>query len=196
MTRQELLEALKKSESDNQYLQFRIDQLTRMIFEAKEEEPVKTEEIAYTRQKKERKDHPGRMPLPSHLPVQEIVLEPSEDTTGMKCLGNEVTDQLEFIPAKLYIKRYIRPRYIKPEDESLQTFKGVIASLPDFIAEKCIAGPGLLAQIIVDKYVDHLPIHRQLQRFAREDVHIPSNTMNGWQDKVSRSIELLYKRQL
>ncbi|QGY46941.1 hypothetical protein GM418_25755 [Maribellus comscasis] len=72
-----------------------------------------TKTITYTREKKGRKNHPGRIPLPDHLPVEEIVLEPEEDTTGMKCIGREVTDQLELVPAKFFIKRFIRPKYIR-----------------------------------------------------------------------------------
>jgi len=131
MSYEQLLEASKKLESDNsklevknrhlksetQYLQFRLDQLNRLLFGAKrerfvsneingqislpfevEEKPAEEQEketITYTREKKARKNHPGRIPLPDHLPVEEIILEPEEDTTGMKCIGREVTDQLE-----------------------------------------------------------------------------------------------------
>lgn len=158
------------------------------------EEPEK-ETITHTREKQGRKNHPGRIPLPDHLPVEEIVLEPEEDTTGMKCIGKEVTDQLELVPAKLFIKRYIRPKYIKPEDEETLTHTGVIAPLPIFPIEKGIAGPGLLAQVMVDKYVDHLPIYRQVQRFARENVRIPANTINGWQDFISGLLWPLFEKQ-
>ena len=224
MVQEELLQAAKELEvknrhlkSENQYLQFRIDQLNRLIYGAKrerfvsnethgqislpfevEEKPIKEQEketITYTREKKGRKNHPGRIPLPDHLPVEEIVLEPEEDTTGMKCIGREVTDQLELVPAKLFIKRFIRPKYIKPEDEETLTHTGVIAPLPDFPIEKGIAGPGLLAQIMVDKYVDHLPIYRQVQRFARENVRIPANTINGWQDSISGLLQPLFEKQ-
>lgn len=203
--------------SENQYLQFRIDQLVRLIYGAKrerflsnethgqmslpfdaEEKPIEEQEketITYIRKKKDRKNHPGRIPLPDHLPVEEIVLEPQEDTTGMKCIGKEVTDQLELVPAKLFIKRYIRPKYIKPGDEETLTHTGVIAPLPVFPIEKGIAGPGLLAQIMVDKYVDHLPVYRQLQRFARENVRIPANTINGWQDSISGLLWPLFEKQ-
>jgi len=201
MVQEELLQTAKELEvknrhlkSENQYLQFRLDQLNRLIFGAKrerfvsnethgqislpfevEEKPAEEQEketITYTREKKARKNHPGRIPLPSHLPVEEIVLEPDEDTTDMKCIGKEVTDQLELVPAKLFIKRYI-----------------------DFPIEKGIAGPGLLAQVIVDKYVDHLPIYRQVQRFARENVRIPANTINGWQDSISGLLWPLFEKQ-
>jgi transposase len=207
----------RRLESENQYLQFRLAQLNRLIFGAKRErfvssetygqmslpfeaekkpaEEQEKETITYTRQKKARKNHPGRIPLPDHLPVEEIVLEPEEDTTGMKCIGKEVTDQLELVPAKLFIKRYIRPKYIKPEDDETLTHAGLIARLPVFPIEKGIAGPGLLAQIMVDKYVDHLPIYRQVQRFARENVRIPANTINGWQDSISGLLQPLFEKQ-
>jgi transposase len=224
MVQEELLQRAKELEaknrqlkSENQYLQFRLDQLNRLIYGAKRERfvsnethaqmslPFETEEksaeeqeketITYIRKKKARRNHPGRISLPDHLPVEEIVLEPEEDTSGMKCIGKEITDQLELVPAKLFIKRFIRPKYIKSEDEKTLTHAGVIAPLPDFPIEKGIAGPGLLAQIIVDKYVDHLPIYRQVQRFARENVRIPANTINGWQNSVFDLLRPLFERQ-
>ncbi len=99
------------------------------------------------------------------------------------------------VPAKLFIKRYIRPKYIKPEDEHKLDCKGIIAELPSFPIEKGIAGAGLLAQIAVDKYVDHLPIHRQIQRYGREGVRIPANTINGWQDRIAELISPLFEKQ-
>jgi transposase len=212
MTREELI-------AENSKLQFELKQLKRAIFGKKserfvpvahgegqmelpfnvEEKPIEkepcTEEITYTRKKNSKKKHPGRFPLPNHLPVKEIVIEPKEDTSGLKCIGKEITDKLELVPAKLFILRYIRPKYIKPEDEKNLTSKGIIAELPSFPIEKGIAGAGLLAQIAVDKYVDHLPIHRQIQRYKREDVHIPANTINGWQDRIAELITPLFEKQ-
>lgn len=181
------LESTKSSlESKVAQLQFQIDQMSRLLYGAKRERfikdvdesqmtlpfdvpedtaPEKQEEtITYVRKKAKRENHPGRMALPDHLPVEEIVIEPEEDTTGMKCIGKEVTDQLELVPAKLFIKRYIRPKYITPENTETLEHKGVIARLPVFPIEKGMAGPGLLAQIMIDKFVDHLPIYRQIER--------------------------------
>lgn len=196
-------------------LQFQLDQLKRMIFGAKRERFIKNEDetqmklpfdvpeeiqpekqqetITYVRTKTKRVNHPGRMALPSHLPVEEIVIEPEEDTTGLKCIGREVTDQLELIPAKLFIKRFIRPKYIKPEDKEILTQKGVIAPLPVFPIEKGMAGPGLLAQVMIDKFVDHLPIYRQIERFKREGINISSSTINGWQEQVCNLLWPLYE---
>ncbi len=214
--KQTLESRTKTLESRNNYLQFRIDQLNRLLFGAKRERfisneqnegqmelpfevaekpvEVKTEQITYTRKKQPRRNHPGRTALPDHLPVKEVILEPKENTTGLKCIGKEVTDKLELIPAKLFIKRYIRPKYIKPEDDQKLDCKGIIADLPMFPIEKGIAGASLLAQIMVDKYVDHLPIYRQVQRFAREKIRIPANTINGWQGAISRLLFPLFEK--
>jgi len=196
-------------------MQFHIDQMQRLLYGAKRErfipnqrenqmalpfdiEPEtevekQQETITYVRSKTKRENHPGRLPLPDHLPVEEIVIVPEEDTTGMKCIGKEVTDQLELIPARLFIKRYVRPKYIKVEDEESLNYKGVIADLPVFPIEKGIAGPGLLAQVMIDKFVDHLPIYRQIERFKRENIKIPSSTINGWQEAVCNLLEPLYE---
>lgn len=214
MNPEELLEAAKGLESKVSQMQFQIDQMQRLLFGAKRErfvkdpdenqmtlpfevqqetEPEKQQEtIIYTRVKNKRENHPGRFPLSDHLPVKEIILEPKVDTTGMKCIGREVTDQLELIPAKLFIKRYIRPKYITPQDDESLNHKGIIAELPVFPIEKGIAGPGLLAQVMIDKFVDHLPIYRQIERFKREDVKIASSTINAWQESVCNLLEPLY----
>lgn len=196
-------------------LQFQIDQFKRLMYGAKRErfipeqnpdqlslpfevkqeedqEQTVQEKVSYTRTKVSRENHPGRLPLPDHLPVKEIVLEPKQDTTGMKLIGKEVTDQLEYKPASLYIKRYIRPKYIAQVANQQETFQGVIADLPTFPIEKGIAGAGLLAQVVIDKFVDHLPIHRQIERFKREGVKISSSTINGWQEAVFNLLTPLY----
>ncbi|NPD48278.1 IS66 family transposase [Lentimicrobium sp. S6] len=202
-------------ESELEQTQFQLSQLQRMLFGAKrerfipaqdenqlslpfdtepEDEPEKEQQtITYVRKKQKRENHPGRLALPSHLPVEEIIIEPKEDTSEMKCIGKEVTEQLELVPSKLYIKRYIRPKYIKVQDKETQTCKGIIADLPVFPIEKGIAGSGLLAQIMIDKFVDHIPIYRQIQRFKREDVKISSSTINGWQESVCNLLEPLYE---
>lgn len=205
---------IDKMQAHISQMQFQIDQMNRLLYGAKrerfisnidenqltlpfevpqEEAPEKQQEvITYVRSKNKRKEHPGRLALPSHLPVEEIVLEPEQDTSNMKCIGKEVTDQLELVPAKLFIKRFIRPKYIAATDENQVEYKGVIAELPVFPIEKGIAGPGLLAQIMVDKFVDHLPVYRQIERFKREGIKLSSSTLNGWQESVCNLLEPLY----
>lgn len=215
MSNSELLGVIKELQTENSLMQFQIDQMKRLLYGAKRERfimnsdenqmtlpfDVQEEEtsekqqevVTYVREKTKRKNHPGRLALPSHLPVEEIILEPKEDTTGLKCIGKEVTDQLELTPAKLYIKRYIRPRYIKPTDTEELNYEGIIALLPAFPIEKGIAGPGLLAQMMIDKFIDHLPIYRQIERFKREYVKLSSSTLNGWQESLCNLLEPLYE---
>ena len=166
-------------------------------FEVSQEEvaiavAIASETVTYEREKKPKKQHPGRFALPSHLPVKEIVIEPTEDVSQMKFIGNEITDELEYSPATLGVNRYIRPKYITSEDQE-QKQEVVIATLDFRPIDKCIAGPNLLAQIIIDKYVDHLPIYRQLQRFKRDDVDISSSTIESWQRLTAQLLQPLYE---
>jgi len=208
---------LEKSELESKVsdLQFRIEQLNRLFngskrerfvknndenqmslpFEVEvEQEPEKQQEtITYVRNKTKRKNHPGRMPLPSHLPVKEVVIEPEEDTTGMKCIGREITEQLDYSPAKLSVIRYIRPKYINLEDDETLTHKGVIGKLPASPIEKCMATPATLAIIPVDKFVYHIPLNRQQERFLQGGVRIPSSTINGWLEAICHLLWPLYE---
>ena len=124
-----------------------------------ENSEASTEEVS-SFQRRKRKNHPGRLALPDNLPVEEIIIEPEEDVTGLKCIGHEVTDELEYQQAILKINRFKRPKYAKEDNEGV-----VCGDLPSRPIDKGIAGPGLLSQILVSKYVYHLPLYRQAQRF-------------------------------
>jgi transposase len=131
------------------------------------------------------------MKLPEHLRRETTVLQPETDVTGLKKIGDEVSEVLDFIPGELFVKQYIRPKYVQPASEITNTV--ITASLPERIMEKCMAGEGLLAQIIVDKYVDHLPLHRQLQRFQRAGITIAQSTINDWVKTVLNHVAALYE---
>ncbi len=122
----------------------------------KEEAP--TEEVTVTRKKK--KKHSGRNAFPEHLPVEEEIIEPQEDTTDMVCIGKEVSDTVEYTPASLFIRRIIRPKYALKKGEG----KILIASLPSKPIDKGIAGSSLLAWLLVSKFVEHMPFYRVRQR--------------------------------
>ena len=167
------------------------EQLALELAVEKVETPAATsvETIAYTRKKKEatEKIPTGRMKLPAHLPREQVILAPQQDVSGMKKIGEEITEELERIPGKLFVRQYVRPKYAKPQGEGV-----VIADLPARPIDKGIAGPGLLAQIVIDKYTDHLPIHRQLQRFEREGIRLSSSTLTGWISGTCALLEPLY----
>lgn len=142
---------------------------------------IKAQKIEYIRHTTEsdsyriKKEHPGRTPLPEHLERREIVIEPSEKTEGCKKIGDEITEELEYEPGKLFVNRYVRPKYVVPDDKGI-----IIAPMMERPLPKAIVGPGLLAQIIIDKYVDHLPLYRQMERFKREGINIPYSTIGDW----------------
>lgn len=118
--------------------------------------------------------HPGRMKLPENLRRETILLQPDTDVTGLKKIGDEITEILDLVPAEFYVKQYIRPKYVLPIDESSTI---ITATLPERIMQKCMFGEGLIAQIMVDKFVDHLPLNRQLQRFQRSGITIAQSTI-------------------
>jgi len=144
------------------------------------------EKIEYTRK---RPNHKGRAKLPAHLPVEEIEIYPEGDLSEMVCIGKEITDELECEPAKFYIKRYIRYKYAAKDGSNVS-----IAELPERVIDKGIPRPSLLAMILADKYLDHLPLYRQKQRFARENIQIPSSTIEGWTKQALEKLEPLYEQ--
>ena len=85
-------------------------------------------------------------------------------------IGDEVTEVLDLIPGKLFVRQYIRPKYIQPS--AAESCMLITAPLPGRLLTKCMAGEGLLAPAIIDKYYDHLLLHRQLQHFERAGIKI------------------------
>lgn len=144
----------------------------------------KTEQITYTRKKASTKIKPhGRCKLPAHLPRKTIVIEPESDVSGLKKIGEEITEVLEYKPGTLYVRQYSRPKYATADNSGV-----IIGQLPHRPIDKGIAGPGLLAHVLISKFVDHIPLNRQLQQFKRQDVRIAASTINDW---VSRTSQLL-----
>ena len=147
---------------------------------------------AHEKKQAKKKKKPVRLELPDHLEKREVIIEPEEDTTGMVKVSEERTNILVYTLAELHIKVIVRP-YYKPKAEEPST-KFCIAPMPSRFIDKCIADETLLAAIIVDKYVDHLPLYRTIQRFKRLDVPIPKSTMCGWlRQSAEQLLPLFYK---
>ena len=91
-------------------------------------------------------------------------------------------------PGKLFVKRYRRAKYAKPKGEGVIT-----GELPSFIIPRGIAGASLLALIIIQKYVDHLPLYRQIEMFKRMGIEIPSSTMSDWVAMCIKELAPLYE---
>ncbi|MEI7672708.1 MAG: IS66 family transposase [Deltaproteobacteria bacterium] len=141
--------------------------------------------------------HHGRVPIPEHLERVEILLDIPEaqkvcPETGepLKVISVEVSEKLEYRPGKLIVNVYKRPQYAVPE--GADSFGGVIAApMPDNPIAKCKADVGLLAQVIVSKFADHLPLYRQDDIFEREGVTISRATQSSWLMQTYESIKVL-----
>jgi transposase len=155
------------------------------------ETEISTQQISYQRKKVNvKRAGQARNPLPAHLERRDTIIEPQEDTSGLSKIGEEITEELEYEPGNLYVNRFIRPKYAKTHEDSANI---LIGDLPLRPIEKGIAGPGLLAHILISKFVDHLPIYRQLQIFKRQDVRLSKSTIDGWVSAVCDLLSPLYE---
>jgi len=153
-----------------------------------EQAKVQKQEISYTRTVgTKKKQKPIRTEIPSHLPRVEEVIEPSEIEPGSKKIGEEITEILEYNPANIYVRRIIRPKYAKPKNTGV-----VIAPMPSLPIPRSNAGAGMLAQIAVSKFIDHLPFYRQIQIFKRQRLNISPSTIGGWFNATCTLLEPLY----
>jgi transposase len=169
------------SSSDVEIPPIIVQELERKAEELKQQEEAE-------KQKEKKSNHKGRNPLPSHLEVREEVILPEGDLSDMVCVGEEVTEILEYQPSKLYIRRIIRKKYAPKSKEG--SFK--IAPLPELAFDRVIAGVTLITQILIDKYIDHLPLYRIRKRFARDKIDIPDSTIGGWVRQSLDRLEILY----
>ena len=122
----------------------------------------------------------GRKPMPAHLPRERTVHEPAPTCTAcggtvLRKLGEDVTELLEYIPSSFKVVQIVRPKWSCRACETIAQ-----APLPSFPIERGRPGPGLLAQVVVSKYADGLPLYRQSEIYARQDIDIDRSTMADW----------------
>jgi transposase len=142
------------------------------------EEPSKeTETITYNRKKRN-----GHRNIPDNLP--RVRIEYKLDTLYCPCgcgsqlqkIGEVITEQLEIVPAKIYVKQHVRFKYAGCVHQN----KVITASMPNQPIDKGLAGPGLLADVLVKKYDDHLPLYRQSEILSRHGIDISKQTLCDW----------------
>jgi transposase len=149
--------------------------------------------------------HPhGRGKLPEALP--RIPIEHQLDGDDLKCpgcgkervcIGQEVTEQLEYYPASFKVLQHIQHKYAcKDCDQNGNPPQIELAAKPPQPIEKGLAGPGLLAYVITSKLADHLPLYRLEKILARQDLHIASSTMCAWMGACAELVRPLYERMI
>jgi transposase len=137
---------------------------------------------------------PKRKPLPDHLPRDEQIISPELVSEGacdgcggkLKTLGEDITEELEYIPGRFRVNRFVRPKLACTCCDKIHQ-----APMPSRPIHRGSPGPGLLAHILVSKYADHLPLYRQSQIFAREKVEIDRSTLAGWDAAAATFVEPL-----
>jgi transposase len=129
---------------------------------------------------------PARKPLPEHLPHEVQTYLPKQqacpDCGGkLKPLGEDVSEILEYVPARFKVIRQVRPKLACACCERI-----VQAPAPSRPIERGVAGPGLLAHVLVSKYCDHLPLYRQSEIYEREGVDLERSTLADWVGSTSQ----------
>jgi transposase len=192
----------RKSERSVSTEEHLLEQL-KLSFESEEqkqavEESVKQMIAAHERKvaPKEGTNHQGRVPIPVNLPRVEEVIEPEEDVSGMRCIGQDVTEVLEVDPGRVWVRRIVRPKYARPASttaDAPEQSEIVQAPAKDLPFGRSKAGVSLIVHILVSKFVEHLPLHRLIARFARQGLKVPSSTMSQWVKNGADPLMILYK---
>jgi len=206
----ECQEALRQSRRENELLRQKMDLLIRRVFGSSSEKldqaqlelllqlsesSIVTEAVSpAVAVAPKRSCRQRTFRLPENLPVVEAVIEPEpvkQKPDDWRCIGQEVSEQLDFEPARFLRRRTIRKKYVHRLDLNRAP---LIAPLPDRLLDRSLPAPGLLAQILVGKYCDHLPLYRQEQIFAqRHQVHLPRQTLARWVELAADWLKPIYE---
>ena len=161
--------------------------------EAKQEDSGPSAEQEQPPEKPQTKKRSGRQPLASHLVRERVVHDLAESEKHCNCcgkdlhlVGEESSERYEFIPAVMKVIEDVRLKYAC--DCTVHR-----AEKPAQPIEKSTAGASVLAQVIVSKFADHLPLHRQEKMFERHGVEISRKTMGGWLAQCGDRLEVLYR---
>ena len=132
--------------------------------------------------------HKGRNPFPEALRREEQILLPDgTDLSGAKKIGEDITETLAYKPCELFVKKVVRPKFLEASSNRI-----LQAAAPAGSFERSNVDPSLVAQVIVEKYVDHLPLYRQVNRYLRLGVTISDSTIGDWLTMASGLLLPLY----
>lgn len=159
-------------------LELRLEEL-----EAAEAEEAGKSDAATPGKPVRQKAKPKRKPLPDNLPRQEVTHQPAGDGActcpdcgkGMARLGEDVTEVLDYVPGRFQVIRHVRPKYACTACDAITQ-----APAPAMPVPRGRATPAMLAHLLVSKFVDHLPLYRQSEIYAREGVELDRSTLADW----------------
>ena len=165
----------EKLERQIEQLELRLDEL-----ETSRAESATVQTVATIAPLADRAAKPVRRPLPTHLPRETRKIPPKQDACPdcggkLKPLGEDVSEMLEYVPAHWKVIRQVRPKLACACCDKI-----VQAEAPSRPIARGLAGPGLLAHVLVSKYCDHLPLYRQEEIYAREGIELDRSTLADW----------------
>jgi transposase len=211
---QQCQQALAAAQQENALLRQKLDALARRVFGVSSEalnpaqlqlllqlpelaaQPAETPPAPVVVEKRQPSVRKARaLRLPEHLPVVEEVIEPEpvkQAPGDWRCIGQEVSEQLDYEPARFLRRRTIRKKYVhRTEVDTVP----VIAPLPERLLDRSLPAPGLLAHILVSKYCDHLPLYRQEQIYAqRHQVQLARQTLARWVALAADWLKPIYEQ--
>lgn len=165
------------------------------LFGAQQEATKKEIAEEVSKPKSEPKRAPRR-PLPQDLPREEILHDLPEEEKSCACcgkkmsvIGEDVTEKIEIVPAKIFVRRHVRPRYACGACKE----RVAQAPLPSFPIPRASAGASLLAFLLISKYADHSPLCRMERIFARHGVELPRRKTSGWMIEIAELLAPLVR---
>lgn len=216
--REEQLESeLKEANLKIRLLEEKIDSLVRSLFSKKSEKldpnqltlledisskkdeaPIAAEtEQGAERCKSAKRKSPRGPRIPEHLPVKEEILDPEEVIAApdqWRHIGEEVSEQLDYQPAKFWKRRLVRRKYASKANPFSPP---IIAPLPEGLQERCLATSELITQVVLSKYADHLPLYRQESIYrSRYGVNIPRQTLCRWVELAASWLDPVYNEMI
>jgi transposase len=160
--------------------------------EAAATEPSSTDDTSSRVREHERKKPTGRRPLPENLPRVDIEVLPEEvqrdGLDAFERIGAEVKETVERRPASLVVVRVSRPKFVRKDRERTAETEVLVANAPELPIERGLAGPGLLADTIVRRWQDHLPLNRLESIYAREGLDFDRSTICTWHAQLARLV--------
>lgn len=157
------------------------------------ETPAPTVVVECAAAETRQKSRPVRKPLPDHLPREAVILETAcscpDCGKTLRLIGEDVSEVLEYVPSHFKVIRHVRPKMACDAcDRILQ------AAAPSRPIARGLAGPGLLAHVLVGKYCDHLPLYRQSEIYARAGVDLERSTLCDWVGECAALLDPLIER--
>jgi transposase len=209
----ELLESMRSLRRQNEQLEHRLQQLLRAHFGQKSEKIDPAQMMLFAQQILSQAQAPspapaeapaptlrqghGRKKLPRNLPRKTVVIDVPPEQRTCKCcgkemakIGQETSEQIEWVPASACILETVRPKYACKHcpDGTVVT-----ADKPRQPIEKGLPGPGMLAHVVTSKYCDHQPLNRLSHIFQRHGLDISRSTMCGWMAASAKLLIPLYE---